>query len=147
MGGDLNKGKRKTARPLSCKRPIHLVLKCKSSWNLRLERKRVNALASKYSKKFGVQIYKKSVQKDHFHLVISISNPHSYKKFIRSLTAALARQLGKGIWKLSPFSRVLSWGRDFKAVMAYVEQNELEALGVILYQVRKNYYDPYLHPL
>ena len=147
MGGALNKGKRKTARPLSNKRPIHLVLKCKSAWNLRLEQKRVNDLAFKYSRKFGVQIYKKSVQKDHYHLVIRISNPQSYKKFIRSLTAALARQLGKGMWKLIPFSRVLSWGREFKTVIAYVEQNEMEALGVILYQVRKNYYEPYLHPL
>ena len=79
-------------------------------------------------------------------MVIRINNPQSYKKFIRSLTAALARQLGKGMWKLIPFSRVLSWGKDFNAVIAYVEQNELEALGVILYQVRKNYYDPYLQP-
>ena len=39
-------------------------------------------------------------------------------------------------WQTRPFSRVLTWGRDFKTACAYVQQNTLEALGFLPYKER-----------
>jgi hypothetical protein len=40
-------------------------------------------------------------------------------------------------WDLLIYSRVMTWGREFKVVSAYVIQNTLEALGVIAYKPRR----------
>jgi REP element-mobilizing transposase RayT len=34
-------------------------------------------------------------------------------------------------WSQRPFTRIVSWGRDFNAVLAYVKLNTLEALGFL----------------
>jgi REP element-mobilizing transposase RayT len=39
-------------------------------------------------------------------------------------------------WSLLVYSRIVSWGREYLTVKAYVLQNKLEALGVIEYKVR-----------
>ncbi len=48
--------------------------------------------------------------------------------------------LAKGFWQFRPFSRVVSWGRNFKSCARYIKQNVLEAYGFIKYEPRKNYY-------
>jgi hypothetical protein len=47
---------------------------------------------------------------------------------------------GQKFWQFRPFSRVMSWGRDFKSGCEYVVQNTLEALGFIPYKPRRNHY-------
>ncbi len=47
---------------------------------------------------------------------------------------------GQRFWQFRPFSRVMSWGRDFKNGCEYVAQNTLEALGFIPYKPRRNHY-------
>ncbi len=47
---------------------------------------------------------------------------------------------GQRFWQFRPFSRVMSWGRDFKNGCEYVVQNTLEALGFIPYKPRRNHY-------
>ena len=37
----------------------------------------------------------------------------------------------QGFWQFRPFSRVVSWGRDFKSCTEYLKQNVLEALGPV----------------
>lgn len=39
-----------------------------------------------------------------------------------------------------PFSRVVSWGRDYNNCMRYLKQNILEVLSFIPYTTRKDYY-------
>lgn len=45
-----------------------------------------------------------------------------------------------GFWEFRPFSRIVSWGRDFKNCVQYLKQNVLEAVGFAAYKPRKNYY-------
>ncbi|MBC7743335.1 MAG: hypothetical protein H7061_14145 [Bdellovibrionaceae bacterium] len=45
-----------------------------------------------------------------------------------------------GFWQFRPFSRLVSWGRDFKNCVSYLKQNFLEAFGFVQYKPRKNYY-------
>lgn len=45
-------------------------------------------------------------------------------------------------WAALIYSRLLSgWGKEFRTVKKYIEQNTLEALGVIPYQIRKSRYN------
>lgn len=136
-GGSLVQGKRISKRPLSTKRPIHLVLKAKPEFDLRCNKDIIKYLSEKYADHNRIQVYSMSVQKDHVHYCLRISCEKSYRGFVRSLTGMISRKLGKGIWKYRPYTRVGSWGRDFKGIKNYILQNELEALGVLPYKPRR----------
>jgi REP element-mobilizing transposase RayT len=45
-------------------------------------------------------------------------------------------------WSLLLYSRIVSWGRDYLAVKAYVIRNTKEALGLIAYKERKPWRNP-----
>lgn len=143
-GGSLAKGKRKSARPLSTRKPIHLVLKASKQVNLFKNGGVVNATINKYAAACGLKIYSMSVQVDHIHLCVRIHDRNLYKKFIRSLTGVLAKRFGKGLWKFSPFTRVGQWGKGFAILKNYLQLNEFEISGVVPpYQKRKDYYRKY----
>ena len=40
-------------------------------------------------------------------------------------------------WSFLLYSRVVSWGRDYSAVVSYIQRNTLELLRIIAYQPRK----------
>jgi REP element-mobilizing transposase RayT len=114
FGGTLAlKGKRKTARVLDCSKPIHFVLKSKKTVTLYHHRVLLRKLLYLYAKRFGVKVYKESVQKDHFHFCIKITNRPLYRSFIRALTGVISQHLGKGLWSLIPYSRVVYLGTGF----------------------------------
>ncbi|MBY0384305.1 transposase [bacterium] len=137
-GGSLNpKGKRKTARTLDSRRPLHLVLKSKNTISLFKNKHKLRDILKKQAKTFGIKVYSHSIQKDHWHLVIKITNRYLYRGFIRSLTGIIARQLGKGLWRLCPYSRIVSWGRDFLNVIDYLLLNECEVLEIVPHALRK----------
>ena len=142
-GGKLSIGKRKTQRTLCSKKSIHLVLKSKKPI-LRLNKEKVITASKKYAKRFGVKIYQESVQRDHYHVLIKISSRQSYNQFIRALTSYLARHLGRGLWKLLPFTRVINWGRSYQTVNKYIQMNEREILGLQPYRKRKDLYTRFL---
>jgi len=47
------------------------------------------------------------------------------------------REKENKFWQTRIYSRVMSWGREYRAVKKYVVQNALEALGLIAYQPRR----------
>jgi REP element-mobilizing transposase RayT len=40
-------------------------------------------------------------------------------------------------WGYLIYSRIVSWGREFKTVLRYIDRNTLEALGLIAYEPRE----------
>ena len=138
-GGELSLGKRKVTRPFCSKRTVHLILKSNKPI-LHANKDKVEKATRKYAKRFGIKIYQESVQRDHYHLLIRVSSKQSYSKFIRALTSYLARHLGRGLWKLLPFTRVVNWGRSYKTVKEYIEMNKKEILGLQPYRKRKDLY-------
>ena len=142
-GGQLSLGKRKERRTLCSKRAIHLILKSNKPI-LRANKNKIEKATRKYAKRFSIKIYQESIQRDHLHSLIRISSRQSYSKFIRALTSYLARHLGRGLWKLLPFTRVVNWGRSYKIVKEYIEMNEREILGLQPYRKRKNLYARFL---
>ena len=138
FGGALLQGKRKTKRPLSTRHPIHLVLKSSQQnlfnpGNLSLEK-----LIRSQARKFGIQIYDLALNWSHIHLLFRLRDRNAYTKFVRSLTAILAMKIRKmkpdlkAIFSLRPFTRILTWGRDFKRGLDYQILNQMEALGLII---------------
>lgn len=137
FGGELLVGRRKTQRPLSIKRPIHLVLRSTQSkvfipWNRSLEK-----LIYKLAQRFNIKIYDLSLNWSHIHSVILIKSRQDYVGFIRALSSILAKKirLAKGfstpIFTLRPFTRILEWGRDFANTLNYVLINQLESVSLI----------------
>jgi len=138
FGGSLLKGKRKTARPLSTKNPIHLVLKSTGGRYFQPTSRKLEKIFRVQASHYGIKIYDLALNWSHIHALITIPSRQAYLAFIRTLTSALVRVLAKltgqsleGLFDLRPFTRILSWGREFTSVKGYLELNQMEALGLI----------------
>ena len=138
FGGSLLQGKRKTARPLSTKQPIHLVLKSTHSRPFLPSNRKLEKLFRTQAQKYGLKIYDLALNWSHIHALITIPSRQAYHAFIRTLTAAIVKVLSlswgkslKGLLDLRPFTRILSWGREFTSVRGYLELNQMEARGLI----------------
>lgn len=138
FGGSLLQSKRKSERILAFKKPIHLVLRgnISISGSLLNYRKEIKAEIEKFSKKFEVRIYDYALNFDHVHFNVRLSTRENYKKFIKALTGRIA-QLTKIKFSLRPYTKILSWGREFKNFINYTLQNHEEALGLRAYKPRK----------
>jgi REP element-mobilizing transposase RayT len=137
-GGEIAAGKRKSLRPLARNRPIHLVAKAKKS--LKQEREWIRKEAGRIADRFMIKAYRITVAEDHVHLLIQIPGRSEYSSFIRGWSAQIAKKMGRGLWLFLPFTRVASWGRDFKNLLGYLQKNEDEACGDRPYNPRKDWY-------
>ena len=137
FGGELLIVKRKTQRPLSMKKPIHLVLRSSQAkvfipWSRSLEK-----LIYNLADRFHVKIYDLSLNWNHIHSVIMIKDRKNYNQFIRALTSLLAEKIRRHlkittpIFTLRPFTRILEWGRDFERALDYLLLNQLESLNLV----------------
>ncbi len=134
FGGSLEtKGRRKTERPLDRNKPMHFVLKSNKAFVLFKNQVGLRKLLRKQAETFGIKIYSETIQRDHWHIVLRITN----RGFIRALTGLIARLLGKGVWRLRPFSRLAHWGKDLGQLSDYLLLNECEANGIVPYAIRK----------
>jgi REP element-mobilizing transposase RayT len=150
FGGALLKGNPRDRRPITAKRPMHLVMRSSLAHGeysfLRGKRDRqIHSLVQKVAKDKGVKIYRFANSGNHLHLLVLPRSREAFNAFIRSISGLIARLIlgaergnAKGLkfWDARPFTRLLEWGRDFKVACGYVLQNKLEALGFIPYQSR-----------
>ena len=152
FGGELLLRKRKVARPLSTKNPIHLVIRSSQTkvfipWNRSLE-----GLIYTLAKKFNIKIYDLSLNWSHIHALMMIKDRRDYVGFIRELTSRMAQKIrlklgGRAeVFTLRPFTRIIEWGRDFNNVLDYVLLNQLESLNLIARKQRcKDLKNPNTH--
>lgn len=147
-GGELNKGKRKTIRPLTNKKPIHIVMrssKARGRLSLLNFSRKIDRLLAEKAAKFGISIYEKANSGNHLHLVLRGKKRGEIQNFFRSITGRISRiatgakkgrKFGK-FWDHPIYTRIISsWTRDFHGVKDYLVQNTLETLGLIPYQPR-----------
>ncbi len=126
-GSLLKKGKRKSARPLNLKAPIHLVLKANDCVQLFRHSQFIKLKFDSISRRFGVKVYSLAAHDDHIHAVVKFPSRRLYRAWIRALTGVLCRAI-KGLkWRLRPFTKILTWGKQFKTTLAYLKANEAEA--------------------
>jgi hypothetical protein len=134
FGGTLLEGKRKSARPLSTKHSIHLVMKANQRTLLKHQLV-IREEIERAAKKWRISVYKTAVAVDHIHSNIRILTREEYRRFIQHVSSILALKL-KITWMHRPYTRIVTWGREFKRVLNYLEMNVLEAIGFIPRQPR-----------
>lgn len=129
-GSLLKKGKRKSARPLNIKAPIHLVLKAEDSIQMFRHDKLIRGQINRLCFKFGIKVYSIAVHEDHVHCVIKLSSRRFYRAWIRSLTGILTRRINGLKWRLRPYTKIMKWGKQFKNALAYLKFSNDEALFI-----------------
>jgi REP element-mobilizing transposase RayT len=148
-GGDLARGKRKTARAIDPKKALHVVLRSSiARGELSMLKRRnahhINELLEKLAKRWGVRVYRYANVGNHIHLLIKVHSKAIWQRFLREFAggiaiivtgakkgAALAKNsTGRGFWDHVAFTRIVSFGRDFEGVGRYVMKNLFESMGV-----------------
>lgn len=143
FGGEIQKGKRKTFRPIDPKSTIHLVLKssrAKGGWSLlhRRNKIRIQDLLEEQARENGIKVYQYSNMGNHLHLLIKTKSRAGFQKFLRVFSgrvAMLVTGARKGnaqgkFWDALAFTRIVRWGKDFARVIRYFFKNELERVGL-----------------
>lgn len=95
FGGALLQNKRKSQRPLTAKDSIHFVLRSewatgRYSFLVARNRTAIGRILDRFAKKFGVRIYQRSLNSNHIHLLLKITNRTLYKAFIKSISGLIA---------------------------------------------------------
>lgn len=142
-GGELGKGKRKSRRPFDPKRAMHVVMRstrAKGDWSMLTPKnqRRVKAIVKETASKHGIQLFQFANVGNHLHFLFRARQVDSLRAFMREVSGQIAFQMtgsrktnplqGK-FWDHLPYSRVVTWGREFKTVTRYVIGNLFQAAG------------------
>jgi REP element-mobilizing transposase RayT len=133
-GGSNLPKKRKGARPLCEKSPLHLVMKCNQQ--IFEQRDVIIDTLVPCAHKFGIPIYSFAIGHDHIHFITKVPSREAYVKFIRALTGMLAKLLGAKLFASMAYTRIATWGRDYFNLLRYMQQNWDEACGRVPYKPR-----------
>jgi len=150
FGGALIKGNPRETRPVSTKRPMHLVMRStlargERSFLRPARAKQIKDLVQRTSQRHGVKIYRFANSGNHLHMIVLPRSRDGFNAFIRAISGLIdrltlgverGRAMGLKFWDARPFTRVLEWGKDYNQACKYLAQNILEALGFIAYRPR-----------
>src|SRR5438477_830687 len=137
-GGTIRRHRRKLERPVSTRRPMHVVLSSRhagGAWNLKKHDRTVRGALRDMSRRFGVSIYDFANVGSHLHLLLRSRRREEFQRFLRSFAGIVARRVtgarrgqpaGRFFTGLA-WSRVVRWGRDYMGVRHYVFRNQIEA--------------------
>ena len=143
-GGDIRKGKRKLARPIDPKRPIHVTMRAvqaRGEWSMLRKgtKSRIFVLVHEAADKYGVKVHRFENVGNHLHLLVRAPSRREFQSFLRVITGGIAflvtgtrkgQKLGHRFWDKLAYSRIVSWGREFRAIETYFIKNLLESLGI-----------------
>lgn len=94
----LLEGKRKSRRPLTSKDAIHFVLRSpwamgRDSFLAKRNKRDIEYFIARFAKKFGVRIYQQSINSNHIHLLLRITNRALYRAFIKAVSGKIAHHV------------------------------------------------------
>ena len=153
FGGSLLKNSHaKGRRPFSPKKPMHIVMRsslARGQFSMRHPKhiQRIKEIIKTHSHASGVRVYRFANSGNHLHLLVLTRSMHALRRFLRAVTGLIARYIlktektrplpqGVAFWDQRPFSRIVTWGKEYAGVAAYLLQNTLEALGFVEYKPR-----------
>src|SRR6476659_6927628 len=125
FGGSALKGNAREERPISTKRPMHLVMRStlargdKSFLN-RSRARKIEELVRRLAKDKNVKVYRYANSGNHLHLLVLSASRRGFKAYVRALSGLIARltlgvergrALGVKFWDARPFTRIVEWGR------------------------------------
>jgi len=84
-----------TPRPINTKEAIHFVLRSqfahgKTSFRTLKNHRGIASILKKASMKYGIRIYRQSIQSNHIHLVLKVPSRYAYKCFISVISGKIA---------------------------------------------------------
>jgi REP element-mobilizing transposase RayT len=138
-GGDVRRGKRKLERPVSTRRPMHLVLtsrRASGPLSMRRHDGTVREVLRRMARRFEIRIYDFANVGSHMHLVLRARRREGFQSFLRSFAGLVARRItgaergrrrGRFFDGLA-WSRVVSWSRDYWGLRNYVFLNQVEGV-------------------
>jgi REP element-mobilizing transposase RayT len=145
-GGDLlNTRKGRThGRPISTRNSMHFVLRssqAKGAWSFTRHRNKINRILEDFAVRHGVTLKSFANVGNHLHLHVQLTNRHSYKAFIRAITAAIMMAvtgasrwkkvaLPQKFWDRRPFSRIILGFQAALRLKDYVRINQFEGWGL-----------------
>lgn len=139
-GGTRARGRRKLERPLSTKRPIHLILKSsKAKGKLSFLKPEhqifIQNLIYTKAKRFGVRVADLANVGNHLHIHVRTSSRAAFQKFLKSISSLIARRVtgarrGKAFgrfWDALAYTRVLRSRIEELRLRGYLKGNRIEA--------------------
>ena len=139
FGGEYSRGKRKTARPVALKRPMHFVMRSenargKYSLLAPLNSRFIRLELVKRCRECNIRLYHWANVGNHLHMLIQAKDRRGLSRFLRVFAGITARRVtgakrghpspfGAKFWSLLVFSRIVQWGRDFRGVIRYIIHN------------------------
>jgi putative transposase len=103
-------------------------------------------LIKEEARRSHVRVDEQSLNSNHCHFAILAATCEGYKRFVSVLAGRIAQHMTKSrkgktlevkFWGSSPFARIVEWGIALKQLLAYIRQNQKEALGLIPYRPRR----------
>ena len=148
-GGELLKKRaaRRSGRPLTTKNTIHLVLRSSRAtgkWSFKHSHheKMITEIISTFARIHRIQLISLANVGNHLHLQIQLSQIHTYRKFIRAVTASIAMKITgasrwrpkeslglKKFWDYRPFTRIVKSYSAYLTLRDYITINQLEGCG------------------
>ncbi|MBN1113937.1 MAG: transposase [Oligoflexia bacterium] len=144
----------KTARPITTKSCMHITLRssmARGAYSF-LTREYVVKIRNTINRQavlHNIRLYNFSICSNHVHLLVKLQYRDAYSKFIRAISGIIARivlgaEKGKArvkellcrFWSGRPYSKIVTWGRQYFNTYYYVAENDLEASGLIKYRKR-----------
>lgn len=140
-GGEVRKGKRKLARPLVTKRPMHLTLrssKARGVWNFLKRKGQIHLTMLDTAEKFSIKILGYENVGNHLHLIIQGKSRRQIRAFLRVfpqkvmfLVTGAKKGNAKGrFFDEIIYSRIVEWGKDYRNLVSYFGKNAIKALGL-----------------
>jgi len=148
-GGDIDKNKRKIARPFSHKHAIHVVfrsVKARGTWSLltRANERLVKQLLNTCAGRYHIKVYRFENVGNHLHLLIQTearqyqTAKREFQGFLRQFAGEIAFRITGakkstprgGFWEKRVYSRLVTWGREFRSLCDYFTKNFFESKGL-----------------
>src|SRR5260221_13425155 len=95
-GGAVRRGRRKLERPVSVRRPMHVVMtsqRARGPWSLRKHEPAVREALRAMARRFGIRVYDFSHVGTHLHLLLRARRREEFQAFLRSFAAMVARRV------------------------------------------------------
>lgn len=95
-GGINSLGTRRSRRPLSTKNPLHLTLRSDFAYGRRSLLKHkvlITYIGKKFSRRFGVRIYRQAICGNHLHLLIRGTHRIGLQNFFRVFAGHIAQEI------------------------------------------------------
>jgi hypothetical protein len=100
---------------------------------------RVFVLVHESADKYGVKVHRFENVGNHLHLLVVAPSRRAFQNFLRVITGGIVfmvtgtrkgQKLARRFWDKLAYSRIVSWGREFRALEVYFRKNLLESIGI-----------------